>query len=462
MTKKRILFCGDKTTSSTGFAYYLRSILNDLHEDDRFEVAELGYASAYGDKKNTKWKMYTTVPDADCSDEEKKFFQQNAEMNKNGMWRFGPTLIDFKPDIVFTPQDAFLCDYQGFSSLKRHYKLVVAPPIDSFPQKSQFLTFYNQADYLYPYTDYGKTVLEYYGFSPKEVIPMSVDLEKFKKVDKNIARTNLGFPKNATIFGFVARNQPRKRIPELILAFKNFKESLPEEEQKKVILYLHTSYPEPGDRFWNLPKMLLEFNLANNVYLPYVCSETQYTFVSPFKEMVQPSIVWEGGVARTINLSALSSTEEDLAQVYNSLDLYIQCADCEGFGHPVIQAAACEVPTLSIRHSAMEPVAKLCGADLFDPINEHEDIGTQARRANIDIDALTNYMIRFYKGEVKPKPNPEVREIFNPQRINKKWKEIFLNIPKAVSWDAPPENYTLRQPQNMDGAICPKVFFRGE
>ena len=455
--KKRILFCGDKTTSRTGFSFYMREMLKDLHVDDRFEVAELGYASQLNEKKNVAWKLYTTV--VDNKHPQYKNFVRNAEVNKNGLWRFNAALIHFKPHIVFTPQDAFLCAYQGFSPLKDYFNWIMAPPIDSHPQKTDFLMAYNQADYLYPYTTYGEEVLKYYGFKPQEVVPMSVDLSLFNPKDKKECKRKLKFPEDSTIFGFVARNQPRKRIPELMQAFKNFRNSLPEDEQSKVILHIHTSFPEPGPRWWDISKIVVDLGLHNNLYFSYVCDKTNRTFCSLFRDVAQLSPFYEGSIARTINLSGKSSTDEDLALIYNATDLYIQCADCEGFGHPVIQAAACETPVLSMNHSAMAPVAKMCNSDLLDPINVHEDIGSQARRGNIDIEGLTSYMMKFYKGKREKQTNHEnIKNLFDYKLVNKKWKEIFLSIPNKKSWDSSPVQYSLTQPkQQIMGALTPVV-----
>jgi hypothetical protein len=46
-------------------------------------------------------------------------------------------------------------------------------------------------------------------------------------------------------------------------------------------------------------------------------------------------------------------TREGLAEIYNLMDLYVQCSICEGDGMPIQEAKACGVPTLVMDYSAM-------------------------------------------------------------------------------------------------------------
>ena len=45
---------------------------------------------------------------------------------------------------------------------------------------------------------------------------------------------------------------------------------------------------------------------------------------------------------------------EDLSSIVNLFDLYTQYANCEGFGLPYVEAAACGVPVCGTDYSAME------------------------------------------------------------------------------------------------------------
>ena len=63
--------------------------------------------------------------------------------------------------------------------------------------------------------------------------------------------------------------------------------------------------------------------------------------------------------------TTVSVSNEALAAIYNCFDIYVQYASLEGFGMPVVEAAACGVPVMATDYSAMsETTRKLAGVPI--------------------------------------------------------------------------------------------------
>lgn len=107
-----------------------------------------------------------------------------------------------------------------------------------------------------------------------------------------------------------SRNQGRKRIPDLILAFKQFTESLTPEQADKCALLLHTELSSP-----------------NGTDLMETCMA------------LAPSC--------HIFLNSQPFTQQDLAKMYNCADVVAAVSNAEGFGLSINEAMLCGVPVMA-------------------------------------------------------------------------------------------------------------------
>lgn len=98
MGKRRVLFCGEASFLSTGFATYNREILNRLYATGKYELAEMGsYANGADQRANDlPWKFYGVLP---INDHEKQIYESNP-VNQFGKYKIDSVLADFQPDIV--------------------------------------------------------------------------------------------------------------------------------------------------------------------------------------------------------------------------------------------------------------------------------------------------------------------------------------------------------------------------
>lgn len=453
----RVLITGDKSVSNTGFSTYKRKLLEELYKDKDFEVAEFAFSGTLEEKGLVPWKYYPCLPSKEDSDNDS--YNKSPQLNKNGHYRWERALLHFKPDIVLTIQDPWQVDFQVSSMLKPFYRFVCGAPVDSHPQKVDYINIYHSADAVVPYTDYAKHVLENQGIQCLDSIPMGIDSDVFYPLDKERAKGQLGIPKDSIIFGFVARNQPRKRLPELCIAFKSYLDDprVSQEDKDKSYLYLHTSYLDVHP--WDIPRILLENRIQNKVLFSYFCMKTKSLYATPFKESTAYS-PYSGEMSGTPIKPSTSPSFQWLNIVYNSMDLYVQMATNEGFGSPLIEAAATNTKVVAVNYSAMSEVTSKFGGDLIDPPATMEDPGVQARRAVMPVKELAEYMVSFVKDKKYQEPVTSrdlVLENFRWEDSIGEWKRVLKSAMdiKVKNWGDPPREIVL---EPVEGKVTPSEF----
>lgn len=438
MRKKRILFCSEATFLNTGYATYTREILNYLHSTGKYEIAEM---SAYGQRNdpraaNIPWKYYGVAPNTECeplaTEDELKIYNSSGT-NQFGEWLFEHVCLDFLPDIVCDIRDFWMLDFAERSPFRSFFYWCIMPTVDARPQARQWVSTYSGADAVLTYSDWAGGVLQeqsggkikYWGSAPPSAHPAYAPVK-----NKKIHKISMGIDPNYKIIGTVMRNQRRKLYPDLFVAFRKF---LDMANNKKYYLYCHTSYPDLG---WDIPELLLENNLSSHVLFTYICSETKKPFPSLFKGAVTQS-PYTGRWGAALSNVKHGASYEDLARIQNLFDLYVQYANCEGFGLPYVEAAACGVPVCGTDYSAMESeIRKLQGYPIK-PKALYKELETGCLRAVPDNVAAAELFLDFFERD----KNDEDREaIGNRTRENfekyfqwhmsgSKWENIFDSFP---------------------------------
>jgi glycosyltransferase involved in cell wall biosynthesis len=152
---------------------------------------------------------------------------------------------------------------------------------------------------------------EYYNLDT-EYIPHAVDTNIFYRLseeERNKARHKWGF-QDKFVVGVVARNQGRKMLDRTLKTFKIFCK-----DKQNAILFMHT---DPYDRagVFDMTAMIQREGLQNRV----VFSGMNFFKGFDYKQM---------------------------NEVYNIMDVFLLTTSGEGFGVPIIEAMACEVPVIA-------------------------------------------------------------------------------------------------------------------
>lgn len=391
MTKKRILMCAESSHIGSGFGNYTRNILSRLYNTDKYELAELSCYRTPSVPKTEPWKVYPVA--VGTSHPLYNEYVSN-DSNQFGQWRFEFALLDFKPHIVFDVRDFWNFTYQETSPLRPFYHWIIVPTYDSSPPKIETINSFYNADTIGFHTEWAKTDLisrlNYKSNNIGSVFSDSVDHNIFKPIghSKKSHKNKYGISDNCFVIGSVMRNQKRKLIPDLLKTFKRLCDST----EKELVLYLHTSYPD--GLAWDLPALLLENNISNRVLITYICKNCKKYFPSVFKG-ANINCKYCDQKSAVITSVRNPINENELCQIYNLFDVYVQYAICEGFGIPPVEAASCGVPVITINHEAMGEVGKNIGAELVDVVKIFREQETNADRCYPNNDHLLEILQKY-------------------------------------------------------------------
>lgn len=449
MRKKRILFCSEATFLNTGYATYTREILNYLHSTGKYELAEL---AAYGERNdpraaNIPWKYYGVVPNQ--RNEPKASKQELEAYNavssaQFGEWIFEHVCLDFMPDVVCDIRDFWMLDFAERSPFRPYFKWAIMPTVDARPQARQWVATYASADACFTYSDWAGGILKdqsgekinYLGSAPPSAHPAYKPAE-----DKRKHKQFMGLDPDCKIIGTVMRNQRRKLYPDLFEAFKKF---LDKAEDKNYYLYCHTSYPDLG---WDIPELLNEHGIGSKVLFTYICPETKKPFVSVFKGAMAQS-PYTGKYGATLSNVKNGLTYEELSNVVNCFDLFTQYANCEGFGLPQVEAAACGVPVCGTDYSAMESVLRKLEGYPIKPKALYKELETGCLRAVPDNDAAAEFFLDFFENKTEEERvaiGENTRKMFDKyyqwHLSGAQWEKYFDSfeaLPLEQTWGSQP------------------------
>jgi glycosyltransferase involved in cell wall biosynthesis len=432
MRKKRILFCSEATFLNTGYATYTREILKYLHGTGKYEIAEMASYGIRNDPraKDIPWQFYGVMPSDDASEEEKKAYQ-SSPTHQFGEWCFEHVCLDFFPDIVCDIRDFWMLDFAERSPFRPLFDWVIMPTVDARPQARQWMATYDGADAVLTYSDWaGKVLMDQSGGSIKYrgSAPPSAHPAYAPVADKRAHKQQWGLDPDCRIIGTVMRNQRRKLFPDLFEAFRLFLDK--QTDGKKYYLYCHTSYPDLG---WDIPELIHQHGLASHVLFTYICPETKKPFPSLFRGAVAQS-PYTGKWGSTLSNVKNGVSYEDLSNIINLFDLYTQYANCEGFGLPYVEAAACGVPVCGTDYSAMESEMRKLNGIMFTPAALYKELETGCLRAVPDNEYAAECFLHFFSDKVdREAKGKETRELFENkfrwEESGEQWARIFDSMP---------------------------------
>jgi glycosyltransferase involved in cell wall biosynthesis len=163
---------------------------------------------------------------------------------------------------------------------------------------------------------------EYYNLDT-EYIPHAVDTNIFYRLseeERNKARTKYGF-QDKFVVGVVARNQGRKMLDRTIKAFKLFCKDKPD-----AVLFMHT---DPYDRAG-------QFDIQALIQREGIMNRVIFSGMNFFKGF----------------------DYKQMNEIYNVMDVFLLTTSGEGFGVPIIEAMACQVPVFATDYTTTPELVK--------------------------------------------------------------------------------------------------------
>jgi hypothetical protein len=222
---------------------------------------------------------------------------------------------------------------------------------------------------------------------------------------------------------------------------------------KKTYLYVHTSFPDQG---WEIPELLMEYGISNRVLFTYICKETRRPYCSFYEGAISYSTASNNITSVFPNVGD-GLAREQLALVYNVMDLYVQYSNCEGSGMPSLEASGCGIPVAAPNYSAMGDVVEKTKGYPLDYVSIR-DPGVNAWRACPINEQLVELMFDYYRQtpEYKKQASDNARQAaikyFNWDITAKVWSDTILNadLSSVKKWDGPPMTHNISEPSISD------------
>jgi glycosyltransferase involved in cell wall biosynthesis len=316
---------------STGFGIVGTKLIEELQKDDRYIIvihAVNDFSEApYNVGENTK------VFPAHLNDKNDYF----------GRIEFLRRLFDIDWDLCFVLNDVEIIHQlmphinivkkEKLKQNRKLFKLACYFPIDS-PVLPEVVQHFHDIDMPITYTEYAKTMIE--NLNPKiegkiKILSHGVDSAKIFPVDKTethkIKKEIFGdIDDDVFIFGTVNRNQVRKDMGCILIAFYLLKNTL--EDSQKVVLYMHCNPLDSKGFNMLVACERLGLKVGKDVF-----------FQKGFNENNGVSI-------------------EELNLIYNIMDVFVTTTTAEGWGLTVTEAMATKTPIICPLHTSLTEITQ--------------------------------------------------------------------------------------------------------
>ncbi len=446
MRKPRVLFHGEASYLSTGFAVYTKNVLEYLHKTGKYEVAEFANYGCSRDPRRLgiPWGFYANKPNPD-EGELTKIHDSNP-MNQFGSWRFEDVLLSFRPDVCLSILDPWQMQCDLNSPFRDYYSLGVMPTVDSNPQRIEWLADFATAQGVFGYCQYGVDVLKEEGrglIKVRGCASPGANLGVFNPVDdKRAHRRALNIPEDWFIVGSIMRNQKRKLYPDLCEAFRMFLDQASPELAERSYLYLHMSYPDVG---WDVPFLLKRYGLGRKVLFSYICTNCRAVMVNRFQDARAVCVNCNHAAACPPHVN-MGVPEQTLSSIINLFDYYVQWANREGFGMPAVEAASCGVPVLGTDYASISDVTRKVNGFPIKVLHKQIECEVQADSCTPDNKALAAKLLELANlpasdyEDLRKRTRQGVLDHFTYEKAAKAWEEFIDECPIhdwSQTWDSP-------------------------
>lgn len=215
-------------------------------------------------------------------------------------------------EAIITLMDVFVLDSKIWGRIPQPW--VAWLPIDTEGIGYPNLERLGVIDHPVAMSLHGKKQLEQYGFEP-DMIYHAVDTFTYRPIDKWECRREFGIEEDCYLIGMVMANKgDRKQYPQQLHAIKRW---MDEHDDRNIKVYLHTD-PTMMMGGWDMKELVALMGLKGKVY----ASNQYFTSVCPLEP-------------------------EQMARLYNTMDVLMNVSAGEGFGIPIVEAQACGVPVIT-------------------------------------------------------------------------------------------------------------------
>lgn len=295
---------------------------------------------------------------------------------------------DFKADVAFALQDQWVLHP---NDLQQTNRFIPITPVDHDPVPNAVLEKLKYAYRIITYSKFGQKELQRKGLM-STYIPHTVNTEVYKPMDKKERKKLAGLPEDSFICGMVAANKdnpPRKSFQEVMDAFKLFLEKVPQ-----ALLYIHTNPDNPG-------------GFPIKEYGRFIGIQDKLLFPDTYQ-------------------MSFNTTKEQMARIYNTMDVLLCPSFSEGFGVPIIEAQACGIPAIVNNFTSMPELIKpgVTGEACDVATKRFTALGSYAGIPSVP--SLVECLMKIYEGD-REKMGVEARKFMVDEYDTKKvFKEKWV------------------------------------
>jgi len=301
----RILIWGPAPWSNTGYGVYCRNLATTLAKEGH-DTAIFAFTGLSG---RVQWGDITVF---------------GNPFNNSQHW-VREVARRWKADITLQVFDAWTLH----GSLHRFLppRMVLHTPIDSEPLAEWFVEAARQAAAVVPQSFYGKNVYEQAGILTEDPIYNGIDPNDYRPHPKAKARRKFKMgsgrmPKDAFVALIVGTNKgDRKNLPNQLMAFAEFARR---HEDAYLIAWTYPFFDQVNPEGYMLPDIWAR------------CNGPEGRFIYPDMEQYH----W-------------GMDDSEMALLYSSADVLMECSLGEGFGRPIIEAMACRTPVIGSNNTAI-------------------------------------------------------------------------------------------------------------
>jgi glycosyltransferase involved in cell wall biosynthesis len=286
MKKIKVLFAGDTLAGNvpTGLGNVAANFLKRFPKD-KYEIA---YANLAGGDISGKKDFGKFGEDFEKDYGDIRYYNCQLLSHKNYVL-FDEAVEDFKPEIVVSIHDPWMLDQIVYSKYRNLFFWVAYVTIET-PDYDEFVchpTYVNpvfrksikvslsKADLVVPVTSIGRDLFERWGLTNyTDVIYNGIDLDN--EVEERDKSKVFGNCKDDTfIFFTMGINSKRKRLDLSIEAFAKFLKLVPEKEQDKYRLYVHTNVNSTAGGGTDLGTQVVRYKISDKVMFSKELSENR-------------------------------------------------------------------------------------------------------------------------------------------------------------------------------------------
>ncbi len=372
----RVLWLSDSPTLATGFGRVTREITRRLARHPALEIACLacGCASQAPSDGLCSVRLYPASTRA--------FGQDGIEA----------AVDDFSPDLVVTLGEIRMVEWLARHRVRDRFKWVSYIPLDGGPFYPAWGSTLSVMREIVAMSEFGRAILQS-GAPSKRVhrIYHGVDTNSFKPLSNRNEIKNHPRFEGRFVIGCIARNQARKNLPALIVAFSQLLK-----RHSNLHLYLHST---PSDAGYDLVDLLRRAGLQGHA------------------DLASPDLDVRHGLR-----------DDQLNELYNLFDVMTLPTCAEGFGLPIIESLSAGVPVVATHFSACPELVAGRG-ELAKVAAKVVSVGNGLEQAIVDEDDLARCIEKLYLSPALcsqyGRAGRAFAETLSWDRLMPQWIEVF-------------------------------------